>query len=97
MERLPEELPLLRTADEDDPERTAELPEERTALWAELRDGAVLLAVSILICSPAVVDFGKRWLNKLPVLRYCAVLGLLFLCLAALTKSTYNPFLYFRF
>ena len=44
MERLPEELPLLRTADEDEPERTAELPEERTelpllraTLWAELR------------------------------------------------------------
>ena len=48
MERLPEELPLLRTADEDDPERTAELPEERTALWAELRDGAVLLVEDVL-------------------------------------------------
>ena len=48
MERLPELLPLLRTADEDEPERTEELPEERTALWAELRVVAALLVEEAL-------------------------------------------------
>ena len=50
-------LPLLRTADEDDPERTAELlPEERTellllraTLWAELRDDAALRVDEVLL------------------------------------------------
>ncbi len=89
---------------------TADTLQETGAMWQTLfrfqatsaslfwlRDGAGLLAVSILMCVPAVVNFGKRQLNRLPVLRFCAVLGLLILCLAALSKSTYNPFLYFRF
>ena len=89
---------------------TADTLQETGAMWQTLlsfqatsaslfwlRDGAGLLIVAILMCIPAVVDSGKRWLNKLPILRYCAVLGLLILCLAALSKSTYNPFLYFRF
>ncbi len=36
-----------------------------------------------------------RWRNSVPESVYCVIL--LFLCLAAITSNTYNPFIYFQF
>ena len=62
-----------------------------------LRENAVLLAVSVACCVPPVIEAGKRLLERHTALRCVAMLAVLVLCLAALAKSSYNPFLYFRF
>lgn len=62
-----------------------------------LREYAILFAVGIAVCIPAVTGFVKRQLGKHSVLCAAAVLATMLLCLAWLANSTYNPFLYFRF
>ena len=62
-----------------------------------LREMAPLLAVSALCCVPAAVNGAKRLAKRYPWLRFAVMLALLLVSLAALTKSSYNPFLYFRF
>ncbi len=62
-----------------------------------LREMAPLLAVSALCCVPAAVNGGKRLVKRYAWLRFAGMLALLLISLAALTKSSYNPFLYFRF
>ncbi len=61
-----------------------------------LREYAALFAAAVLLCVPRVTD-GLKHLCRRPVLRWTAAMGLLLLCIAALARSTYNPFLYFRF
>ena len=62
-----------------------------------LREMALLLAVSALCCIPPIVEAAKKLTRRYSVLRFAVMLTLLVLSLAALTKSSYNPFLYFRF
>ena len=62
-----------------------------------LREYALLLAISAVLCVPKAVSACKRLMNRFPPLRLAAMLALLILCVASLAKSTYNPFLYFRF
>ncbi|MBR2700203.1 MAG: hypothetical protein IKE76_16610, partial [Clostridia bacterium] len=40
-------------------------------------------------------DLMERWRFSWPEVLFCA--GLLFVCIATLTSSSYNPFIYFRF
>ena len=46
---------------------------------------------------PRLTAWGGAFFARRPGLRTAAMLLLLALCLAALMKSSYNPFLYFRF
>ena len=62
-----------------------------------LREYAVLFAAAVLLCVPRAVEGLKRLCRRRPVLRWAAAVGLLLLCIAALARSSYNPFLYFRF
>ena len=62
-----------------------------------LRENALLLAAAVACCVPAVINAGKRLMGRHRLLRCGCMLGLLLLCLAALAKSSYNPFIYFRF
>ena len=62
-----------------------------------LRENILLLAVSLACCVPAVIEGGKRLLSRHTVLRCVTMTAVLLLCLAALAKSSYNPFIYFRF
>ncbi len=62
-----------------------------------LRENLLLLIVSVACCVPAVIGLGKRLLARRTWLRCACMTALLVLCLAALAKSSYNPFLYFRF
>ena len=62
-----------------------------------LREFAGVLVLGTLFCFPQVVEGLKRLCRRHAWLRTLAVLGTLLLCLAALVKSSYNPFLYFRF
>ena len=62
-----------------------------------LRENALLLAAAFACCVPAVINAGKRLMGRHRLLRCGCMLGLLLLCLAALAKSSYNPFIYFRF
>ena len=62
-----------------------------------LRDYGALLAVSVLLCVPKLVEKGKALMRRRPAVRLVSVLGLMALCLAALAESSYNPFLYFHF
>ena len=62
-----------------------------------LRDNILLLIVSLACGVPAVIENGKRLLIRHTVLRCLTMLAVLLLCLAALAKSSYNPFIYFRF
>ena len=62
-----------------------------------LRENAVLLAVSVACCVPPVIEAGRRLLGRHTALRCACMLATLLICLAALAKSSYNPFIYFRF
>ena len=62
-----------------------------------LREMGPVLVVAALCCVPALVNGAKKVVKRLAYLRFAVMLGLLLLSLAALTKSSYNPFLYFRF
>lgn len=62
-----------------------------------IREYAGILLMGVVFCVPCVVEGLKRICRKYAWLRYAAVFGMLLLCLAALAKSSYNPFLYFRF
>ena len=62
-----------------------------------LREYAGILIVGVLFCVPAVVEGLKRLCRRYTWLRTAAVLGALLLSIASLVKSSYNPFLYFRF
>ena len=62
-----------------------------------LRENAVLLAVSVACCVPPVIEAGRRLLGRHTALRCACMLAALLICLAALAKSSYNPFIYFRF
>ena len=62
-----------------------------------LREMAPLLAMSALCCVPVIVEGAKKLIRRFTGLRFAVMLALLLLSLAALTKSSYNPFLYFRF
>ena len=62
-----------------------------------LRENAMLLIAAIACSVPAVIEAGKRLLGRHTILRCAAMVAMLLLCLAALAKSSYNPFIYFRF
>lgn len=62
-----------------------------------LREYCGILLLGTVFCVPAMVEGCKRLCRQYSWLRCAAVLGALVLCLAALAKSSYNPFLYFRF
>ncbi|MBE5769478.1 MAG: MBOAT family protein [Clostridiales bacterium] len=62
-----------------------------------LREYAGIIALGVVFCIPKVVNGLKRLCRKYAWLRMACVLGALILCLASLVKSSYNPFLYFRF
>ena len=62
-----------------------------------IREYAGILLLGMLFCVPGVVEGLKGLCRRYAWLRYAAVLAALLLCLAALAKSSYNPFLYFRF
>ena len=62
-----------------------------------LREMAPALIVAALFCVPALVNAVKKLMKRFAYLRFAVMLALLLLSLAALTKSSYNPFLYFRF
>ena len=66
-----------------------------TLFW--LREYAVLFVIAAAFCVPWTVKKLKALSRRSPVFRWAAALALLTLCLAALARSTYNPFLYFRF
>lgn len=55
----------------------------------------VLLA-ACLLASGRVCGWLKRWTDR-PAVRVVLLLALLVLCTASLLRSSYNPFLYFRF
>ncbi len=62
-----------------------------------VREYALLLALSIFFCVPKAVDGIKGLARKHPVFRLAAACVLILLSIASLAKSTFNPFLYFRF
>lgn len=62
-----------------------------------LKEYALILLAGALFCAPAVVEPLKALCRRHTWLRFAAVLGVLLLCMASLVKSSYNPFLYFRF
>ena len=62
-----------------------------------LREYAGIILLGVVFCVPSVVEGLKRLCRKYAWLRIVAVLGTLLLCIASLVKSSYNPFLYFRF
>ena len=62
-----------------------------------LREYALLLCAGAFFCVPAPVEFLKRFMARHSAWRLIACCLLLVLCIAALTKASYNPFLYFRF
>ena len=62
-----------------------------------LREFAGVMLLGVVFCIPQAVEGLKKLCRKYAILRYAAVLGALLLCLASLAKSSYNPFLYFRF
>lgn len=62
-----------------------------------LREMAPVLIAASLCCVPALVNGAKKLVKRFAYLRFAVMLALLLLSLAALTKSSYNPFLYFRF
>lgn len=67
--------------------------------WYLLRDGAVLLGVSLLACFPT----GKRWHARLSAtsagswMMVLAQMAVFVVCIAFLAYGSWNPFLYFRF
>ena len=62
-----------------------------------LREMGPVLVAAALCCVPALVNGAKKLMKRLAYLRFAVMLALLLLSLAALTKSSYNPCLYFRF
>ena len=62
-----------------------------------VREYALLLTLSIFFCVPKAVDGIKGLARKHPVFRLAAACVLILLSIASLAKSTFNPFLYFRF
>ena len=73
----------------------AEEVEEWTENWRKAK--ALLLALSVFFCVPKAVDGIKGLARKHPVFRLAAACVLILLSIASLAKSTFNPFLYFRF
>ena len=69
--------------------------EGHSLFW--LREMAPVLCAAVLCCVPALANGAKKLLKRFTWLRFAVMLALLLLSLAALTKSSYNPFLYFRF
>ncbi|MBR6187043.1 MAG: MBOAT family protein [Clostridia bacterium] len=63
--------------------------------WA--REYALLLLVSAVLCVPKAVEGVKGLARRYPALRFLLVIALIALSVASLAKSTFNPFLYFRF
>lgn len=62
-----------------------------------LREFAGIILLGAIFCVPQVVDSLKKLCRRHAWLRVAAVLCVMLLTLAALAKSSYNPFLYFRF
>ena len=62
-----------------------------------LREYAILLLVSALFCVPRFVKTLKALAQKHALIRWALVMAALMLSIASLAKSTFNPFLYFRF
>ena len=69
--------------------------EGHSLFW--LREMAPVLCAAVLCCVPALANGAKKLVKPFTWLRFAVMLALLLLSLAALTKSSYNPFLYFRF
>nr|MBR4281346.1 MBOAT family protein [Clostridia bacterium] len=67
----------------------------QSLFWLQEFAGIILLGA--VFCVPRVVEGLKALCRRYALLRYAAVIGTLILCLASLAKSSYNPFLYFRF
>ncbi len=67
----------------------------QTLFW--LREYALVMLAAAACCVPWIIEKGKAMLLRHGALRFITVMGALLLCLAALAKSTYNPFLYFHF
>ena len=68
-----------------------------TSVLFWLREYAALFLLAVLFCVPKAVETMKGLARRFPALRWVSAVGLMLLCLAALARSTYNPFLYFRF
>lgn len=62
-----------------------------------LREFSALLVIAAAFCVPWTIGKLKGLARRYPAFRWAAAVGLMLLCLAALARSTYNPFLYFRF
>ena len=62
-----------------------------------LREYAVVLVLGIVFSVPWVINSLKSLCRKYTWLRTMVMLGALLLCIASLVKSSYNPFIYFRF
>ena len=62
-----------------------------------LREYAIVLILGVLFSVPKVIGGLKALCRKYAWLRVIAVMGTLLLCIASLVKSSYNPFIYFRF
>ena len=62
-------------------------------IWALLPMAAVGMGPLRLLADR--LHMTERWRFSWPEVLYCA--GLLFVCIATLTSSSYNPFIYFRF
>lgn len=62
-----------------------------------VREYAGVLFLGALFCIPWIVKRLKGLCHRLAWLRYAICITLLLLCLSSLAKSSYNPFLYFRF
>ena len=72
------------------------LPSGGVSAWYFLRNYAVLLAVSILCCTPLIEKIWDR-LRRNTVTRAATVLVLLVISTAYVVGSTNSPFLYFNF
>lgn len=62
-----------------------------------LRQYAVVLVAAILLCIPSFTSKLNALVSINKVGQTAVMLALLLLCLCALIRSSYNPFLYFRF
>ena len=68
----------------------------RAGLYA-LKSNALLLALSVLCCHPALRRWQVRGTGRHPILWALALGALMIACTAYLVHGSYNPFLYFRF
>ena len=69
--------------------------EAQSLFW--LREFAGIMLLGVVFCIPGAVEGLKKLCRRFALIRYAAVIAALLLCMAALAKSSYNPFLYFRF